>query len=354
MARDKGFALVGALVLTAGLLSVVSGLLALGNVSTRRTALEHHRNQALYAAESGINHALAVLRNGASLPDSEPPEEGRLIPDGPPAIANPEGERPHYAVWLFRDSSDGKRHIVAQGGEATVLRSVSVVVGAGSVFPAGRSEGQPPFPIAWESCGGGTVLPVASHGETEIAEPGAYLVDGPLELKSWSKLRVTAAGDVRVCAPSLVLGSHSSIEIGPSASVSFWVTGSMTDNAQSTIADKGSIEDDAATWPRFFIRGPLNLKAQTIGGGTSQRPILFFMDPDHSGAVTMYAHSELHGGIWAPTRKVELKAKSRVVGAVVGGQIRADETAISWLEAMQRVTLPGSETGITVSGYSAR
>lgn len=260
---DRGFALVSVLVISVGLLTVVSGLLMYASTTNKRAVTEEQRARAFYAAESGINHTLALLRNGVTLPNSNPPSKG-AIPDGEPALTSSTGTLPEYKVWLYIDPEDQQRKIVAQGEDGIALRNVSVAV-TGSNGPS--LEDGSVVPITWPSCtcdisgpskgkievnAGNTKtitapgiydsINVNSNGKLYINTSGAIKVKGQFEVNANAEVIVNADGPTSLCASNLNLNSNSLLDIRVDGPVSICSSGlSINSNATLNLDIEGAV-----------------------------------------------------------------------------------------------------------------
>lgn len=237
---DKGFMLIGVLVVSIGLFTIVSGITYFGLNTNKRTVSEAFRAQAFYAAEAGVNHALAMLRAGADLPLSEPPKDG-LVPEDEPPIVSAPGTKPVYKVWLYIDPVDGQLRIASQGEEGTIIRHAMVNVvegGEGGSAPQVGDGGV--VPISWPSCACSITGPsqgslgigywpnyspytisapsiysdinVAASGVLNLINAGELKVTGTHQLNANTRMIVQSAGNMTICANRLQLNSNSFID----------------------------------------------------------------------------------------------------------------------------------------------
>lgn len=216
---EQGAALVWVLVvITAGLL-IVGAVSALGAVNMRVARFETDHTLALYAAESGINHALALLHQGDDADEINSKLEQVELPDGGTYTATVTGSTEKYTI-----ESTGQY----RGRERIV--SINGSTGGGSVFlDYVLREGDELFNARVDI----RVPKISSHPEYANAQPvgchrlsnlqpgentSIYRVDGTCNIANLKLENVTvfvqslhASGDVSMESSNLFVGEHFTI-----------------------------------------------------------------------------------------------------------------------------------------------
>lgn len=139
--EERGFSLIWVLAITTVALIIIGAVGILSPANMRQVVFDNDRTLALYAAESGINHALALLhRSGAeqlrvlSPGGSWTPEDEAISTTRDGFIAVPNGGE--YR-WEGKTTSEGRHALTATGRYGGRTREVSVVVHLGDDGTAG-------------------------------------------------------------------------------------------------------------------------------------------------------------------------------------------------------------------------
>jgi hypothetical protein len=269
--RDQGFALVGVLLVTVSLLTVVSGILVYGNTTNKRVVNEESQARAFYAAESGISHAIAkfrALQEEDALPDTWAKNEAEAFADEA-FVESEEGKKPQYKAWIYRpDQNSPEFTIIAQGEDRAIVRNVSVKITA----PGLGGDG-----VIWEelanspSCNFTSVTTVKGKddfsGEMKI---DSYNKDGILI--EYDEIKLTSNGSnltINVNGPYFLAKR---IEVTSNTSVTFVKDPKNTEDV--TICIKGGKEnkpgleinnsDETKRGIEFALDGNVDLVASQI------------------------------------------------------------------------------------------
>ena len=240
---DRGFTVVGIMVMSLSLLIVVSGIMVFGSATNKRAASEEQRAKAFYAAESGINHVMALLRAGVDLKDrylvAAPADGESIISKEPYVVASLGDTKPKYKVWMYYDDKN-QLIIVSQGEEGTAVRNVTVSVTGGT--PPTMEDGEV-VDINWPTCGcsintasKGSIevnkyksytissssvydnITINQNGKLEVLTSSETKVTGKIEVNKDARMTVKGSGQYSLCSNSLQLNSTSLFSIDNSAS----------------------------------------------------------------------------------------------------------------------------------------
>jgi len=138
LAGERGIALVGVLLAVAVLSVLAASVSALASGESRATPFWRDRSEALYVAESGLNHSLwklmydnATVAAAQGVYPNDPPTftsdaaEAKITVDGQQVSAMPAGA--FYEVWVKLDAVDGAKATVTVRGrinnQSYILRS---------------------------------------------------------------------------------------------------------------------------------------------------------------------------------------------------------------------------------------
>ncbi len=337
MVRDSaGRALLLALAATATLsvLAAAAARVAADGLKSARMARD--RTAALYAAESGLNHALHALRNG----------------ERPPSLSSP--------GWLF---SGPASYRVALSYPGTHLRAVDAVadgLAGGSSRRAAtrfRLTGLPaayfedslpqghPDGFVTGACRSALAFPAAAEASPppEAAPLGATSA-GPGVFRKSGNLVVTStfavAGPATVyVAGNLRVQSGALLRIGPG--VTFFVGGGLTAQPNSVIQAAGPatfyiggnaefmngarLENTLApgyTQPvDIVVRGGSRIVVAAdaaLGSGGPPNVVLSLAARDaRTPGTVSFGAASLYGGIYAAAATVQVSANARIRGSVV-------------------------------------
>ncbi len=357
---EDGYFLVLALAVTTILLVIASGLAMMGTAALRAARIELDRARALYAAESGLHHALQLLiAQGAGISQL--------------ASANPNrepwstlGEGQEYRFWV--DTANpvcASYRLLADGRSGERLRRVRVLVSGQILFTGALVDlSQPecagyeppevtvPPPSSWPCPGPGCVVRVPGGVET-FTGPGAYYVDG-----SWTVARngsITFTGSIPpgealnlVINGNLTLMQGTLVDFAASGPVNVYVNGDVDIKQNSRISSSpdarvrlyvwGSLrvwqsaawEFAVQDWVIFSVRGGLEFMQDSSvskAPGYTQRAVVFLLSTSGSGDVSLFQDFDLQAGIYAPTRTVTLHTNNnpqpeQLYGAIVGSGVQ--------------------------------
>ncbi|MGI6544109.1 MAG: hypothetical protein ACOX44_13860 [Limnochordia bacterium] len=215
--RDQGFALVGVLLVTVSLLTVVSGILVYGSTTNKRAVDEESQVRAFYAAESGISHALAkfkAMQEGGTLPETWPASDVDALKN--PFVTSVEGVKPQYVAGIYRQGDSSELIIIAQGKDRAILRNVSVNItvpglGGDGVIGAWPICNYPSTSVTWTGNGTADHSKVTysdvgiGNGSTEITVANEFYAETLRFVNPNGILKFVGEGPVTVCIKSIVL-----------------------------------------------------------------------------------------------------------------------------------------------------
>lgn len=356
---EQGYVFVAALVLTLVLLMVGSGLAMLASAALGAFRFELDRLRAVYLAESGLSHALELLRTGQATLSSLSATD----PSSRPWFSL--GQEQQYRFWVDTENPVcASFRLLADGRSFQRQRRLRVLLGGAVVFPkvvvdlstpecAGY---QPPAvstpdPSSWPCPGAGCVVRPPADQAT-FTGPGSYLVNsnwtvghdgritlngivppgqalnlvvrGDLALMQDAVIEFLASGPVNVYVlGNLLVKQNSRVVSTPQAQVRWYVWGNVE------VWQRSRWEFAVQDWVIFTIRGGLELKQDASiakAAGYTQRAVVFLMDTSGSQGVTLSQDFALQEGLYAPTRPVTLQTNSnpdteQLFGSIVAGQL---------------------------------
>lgn len=351
LTAEPGFALVSVTLVTVGVLTAVGGLLLLGRTSLERSVFQEQRTQAYYAAESGINEVLALLRKDlAALPFRNPTE----YPDLPSLT------RSHfpdtgvgYDVWVYQD--EGLIKVVSEGWATTGQkgrskarsRNLIVTLGQASPFQGNlvlNPSSYPEVVFGDRSCRGATESYRSSPGVTDFRDSRSYgsltisnkntlnlkgvdgqilCIDGDLSLGQSSELNLGTDGKVIIqVGGDLTLENSAKITVAEGSNAEFWVWGDIEMANHASLQDLGSSAGSPAhNWPRVYVKGKFSAKnnpdagdgeGATTGADDGSRPFVFLAATDVQDSPTddpsfqLHNKTDLNACVFAPTRNMQL------------------------------------------------
>lgn len=375
--RDEGFALVGVLLVTVSLLTVVSGILVYGATTNKRAVDEQSQARAFYAAESGISHAIAkfkVLLEAGNLPDW-PNTEEEAYARGPFAQSTG-GEEPKYKAWIYRETGNYLR-IIAQGEDKAIIRNVSITISN----PAAGGNGVGRWPtcnypstkVSWTGNGNAdhskvtySTVEIQNHKTETITVANEFYAEN-LSFKPNGILKLVGKGPVTVCIKNLNLNgnaqpynlifdidgdielisekvsaiSNSNVHIGAKTVLTMWAD---TVNLNKTvITDLATEIKVPTTWPRLISRS-IDLGQHTTFGSDSSRPMIVYLVG--TNALSGKNQSVIYGKVWTASGSVS----SGSATIQVPSSIKKD-----FDELYKQVPFPGIHSGnVKIEDYTNR
>ena len=381
--EEDGYFLVLALAVTTILLVVASALAMVGTAALRAARVQLDRARALYAAESGLHHALQLLiGQGTGI--------SQLASDDPAHQPWSElAQEQQYRFWV--DTANpvcASYRLLADGQSGSRLRRVRVLVSGEILFTGALVDlSQPecagydppevsvPSPSTWPCPGPGCEVRVPGNDET-FTGPGAYYVDG-----SWTVARngsMTFTGSIPpgqalnlVINGNLTLMQDTLVSFAASGPVNVYVNGNLDIKQNSRMSSSpdsqvriylwGNLRvwQDAAwefavqDWVIFRIRGGLEFMQDSSvrkAPGYTQRAVVFLLSTSGSGDVSLYQDFDLQAGIYAPTRTVVLRTNDnpqpeQLYGAIVGSGVQCQGAggcgSLTYDEALRDFVLGG-------------
>ena len=357
---EGGYFLVLALAVTTILLVVASALAMVGTAALRSARVQTDRARALYAAESGLNHALQLLIGEAAGISQLSSDDPNLEP------WNVLAEEQEYRFWV--DTANpvcASYRLLADGRSGGRLRRLRVLLSGEILFTGALVDlSQPecagyrppevtvPPPSSWPCPGAGCEVRVPGDSET-FSGPGAYYVDGSWTVKRNGSIRFTGSippGEALdlVVDGNLTLMQDTLVDFGASGPINVYVNGDVDIKQNSRIASSpdaqvrlyvwGSLRvwQDAVwelavqDWVIFRIHGGLEFMQDSAvrkAPGYTQRAVVFLLSTGGSGEVSLFQDFDLQAGIYAPTRTVSLYTNNnpqpeQLYGAIVGSGVR--------------------------------
>lgn len=294
---EQGFILIWTLLMVMLLMALGMALLLLARQNVQMSQFYKERQKAFYAAESGLNMALALLA-----------AEDALVP-----FAR-EGELNGASYQVTAEPSPGGVRLISRGVAGGRSVSLTAELARNVLFPRNLVEiGSDPsyspreftvsdkFPPPVESSGS-----IIFSYEEKVVE-NTWTIDA-----TEHPVEVYIAGD-------LTFKGRGGLEITGDNRVDFYILGSVkfNGNRKCTVTPGGD-------WTVFWVRNALDFKGNVEIGNydvnTDDARVVFLMDTSVTGqSVDIGGNPKIAAGIYAGSRTVQFRGKSvRIDGSVVG------------------------------------
>lgn len=353
-AKESGFALVSTIVIFTVLIGISTALSSLATQDLRMAKFYQERQQAFYAAESGLNLALVEARRlYRAHPESffEVAPELLTIPrtqlsDSPEAYYQVTASRLGDQIYIV---SEGEM-ATASGNRAVTLQFVigGTTAPADPLFAAGLidlsdAEWQDNYTVVEHH------LPSWAEFEDEIETldpirrlfaPGVtgehtFFVTGLVVQEPWhieapdsglciyidgglvvqNRIYISGTGPVKIVVNgSLTISGSNSIIMDNAADVDIYVLDSMAMSGSAAV--RKTPASSSSTWGVFHVGGSLTLSGNVRIGAedplASDANIVFLMDTRREDGVVINGSKVMEAGIYAPTRFVTFNGNQKL------------------------------------------